>query len=195
MTRVVVLLLSWLYPFYLFEKIRVLQNHIISHKRSSGFATCGEDFYVAENTSFHGVKNIHLGQNVQIFKNCRIEAIESYLTKKFTPQLIIGNNVSINNNVHIGCISSIAIADNVLIGSNVTIIDHNHGSTSTDDLRVAPRLRELTSRGFIKIESNVWIGSNVIILPNVTVGRNSVIAAGSIVTRDIKPYSIHYNKS
>ena len=179
---------------YFLEKLCALKNHVVSHKRSSGFASCGEDFYAAASTSFHGAKNIHMGQHVQIFQNCRVEAIATYLTTKFTPQLIIGNNVSLNNNVHIGCIRSIEIGDNVLIGSNVTIIDHNHGLTSINELRIAPRLRELTSSGSIKIESDVWIGSNVIILPNVTIGQNSVIAAGSIITKDIKPYSIHYNK-
>jgi acetyltransferase-like isoleucine patch superfamily enzyme len=45
-------------------------------------------------------------------------------------------------------------------------------------------------REFVKIEDDCWIAANTVILAGVTIGRGSVIAAGSVVTKDVPPYSI-----
>ena len=71
---------------------------------------------------------------------------------------------------------NIVIEDDVLIGESVTIMDHNaHG---VDPLK--RRTHTGTSNEII-IKRNVWIGSNVIILPGVIIGENSIVAAGSVV--------------
>ena len=49
----------------------------------------------------------------------------------------------------------------------------------------------LTTKGKIVVEDEVWIGANVTILPNVRIGRCSVIGAGSVVTKDIEPYTVY----
>ncbi len=75
----------------------------------------------------------------------------------------------------------------MLIGSNVLITDHSHGTTSEADLRLPPLLRPLADRGPVVIESNVWIGEGVCILPGVRVGTNAIIGANAVVTRDVPP--------
>lgn len=106
--------------------------------------------------------------------------------------LSIGDDVQVNDAVHIAAIGSVRIGDRVLIASRVFITDHNHGSYSgadQDSPLVPPALRKL-SFAPVSIEDDVWIGENVAVLPGVTIGRGSIIGTGSIVTHGVPPYSI-----
>jgi len=105
----------------------------------------------------------------------------------------IGNNVEVNDYVHIGAIQSVTIGDNVLIASKVFISDHNHGHYGTknrhDSPESIPKEREL-SYAPVVIANNVWIGESVSIMPGVTIGKGSIIGALAVVTRTIPPYCI-----
>ena len=109
----------------------------------------------------------------------------------YTPQIIIGNNVSINMDAEISAINSIIIEDGVQMASNVLIVDHYHGRIDKTDIEVGePSKRNLYSKGPVRIEKNVWIGYGVSILPNVTIGRGAIIGANSVITKSIAPYSV-----
>jgi len=106
--------------------------------------------------------------------------------------LKIGDNVEINDYVHIAAVLNIEIGNHVLIASKVFITDHNHGNYTGDDQShpmEPPKDRKLAAKP-VKIEDNVWIGEYVTILPGVTVGKGSIIGTSSVVTRDIPPYTI-----
>lgn len=137
-----------------------------------------------------GDRFIEVGENNLFGRFIRIEAISFFNGVSFSPRIIIGNNVVINPRTHIGAINYIQIKDNVLIGSNVLITDHLHGTTNIDDLKIQPNARKLVSRGGIIIEEDVWIGDNVVILSNVSIGRNSVIGANAVITKDVNPFSV-----
>lgn len=89
-------------------------------------------------------------------------------------KVIIGKNCGFSG-VAIRCFDSITIGNNVKCGANVTITD---GDSHPEDPRSGVNKP-------VVIEDNVWIGINVIILKGVTIGRNSFIGAGSVVTKDI----------
>ena len=135
-----------------------------------------------------GEKNIVIGDSFSARKNLRMEVYEGYLDHK--PFIKIGNDVCINFNVHIGAINGIEIGDNVLIGSNVLITDHDHGNTDFETLQIPPLKRPLVSKGKVNIKKNTWIGENVVILAGVTIGENSVIGANTVVTKDIPPNTV-----
>ncbi|WP_374710850.1 DapH/DapD/GlmU-related protein [Rhodococcus sp. USK10] len=78
----------------------------------------------------------------------------------------------------------IVIGDGVLLGANVIIADTDFHPTHGDLRRYAPIPKPQPS-DCVTIEENVFVGANAIILKGVQVGRNSVIGAGSIVTRDV----------
>jgi acetyltransferase-like isoleucine patch superfamily enzyme len=140
---------------------------------------------------FVGFESIKIGRNFISRYNLRIEAIK--LNNKIgleMPKVIIGDNVCINSDVHIGCIDLVSIGDNCLIGSKVLISDHDHGKFDSADLKLSPGKRKLFSKGGVVIERNVWIGEFVSILSGVTVGENSVVASNSVVTRSIPPNSL-----
>ena len=89
--------------------------------------------------------------------------------------LILGSGY-INNNLNLSCFEKIEIGNNVAIADNVCIRDSdNHDILTSKHIKTQP----------VKIENNVWIGMNVTILKGVTIGNGCIIAAGSVVNRDI----------
>lgn len=87
----------------------------------------------------------------------------------------------INHNAYIACFNKIEIGDNVAIGEYVIIRDSDNHNMIYDSYEMSKP---------IKIESNVWIGMRATILKGVTIGEGCVIAAGSVVTRNIPAYSL-----
>ena len=122
----------------------------------------------------------------------RLECLNTYSSNiKEPPLLEIGSNTSFGDYCHIGCINKIIIGDDSIFGSNVLIEDHNHGDYSHGIDDSLKRKASLFSKGPIIIGKNVWVGDNVCILAGVTIGDNSVIGAGSVVTKDVEPNSIY----
>lgn len=107
----------------------------------------------------------------------------------------IGNNVIININCTFVDCNKIVIGNNVLIASNVQIYTATHPVDVNERLLANwsydnPHAFFNTYALPVTIEDNVWIGGGVIILPGVTIGKNSVIGAGSVVNKSIPPNSL-----
>lgn len=154
------------------------------------FKNVGIGTYFQIPYEINGANNIVLGNNVSARRRLQLETFEKHNGFKFSPQIVIGNNVSINFDVHIAAINQIVIEDNVLIASKVFITDHSHGNNLKESNLLPPSKRKLYSKGPVHIKKNVWIGEGVCIMPNVTIGINSIIAANSVVTKDIPPNCI-----
>lgn len=105
--------------------------------------------------------------------------------ERYKPEIIIGNDCSINEYCHITAINKITIGDGLLTGRFVYIGDNSHGGLSWEEAELPPSKRHLQSKGEIVIGRNVWIGDKVSIFGGVTIGDNVIIGAGSIVTHDI----------
>ena len=76
-----------------------------------------------------------------------------------------------------------------MFGPFVTLHDHDHVYKTKENMKTSGYITKP-----IIIEDDVWIGGNVVILKGVTIGKGSVIAAGTVVTKDIPPHTIIYNK-
>lgn len=90
----------------------------------------------------------------------------------------IGKNVFFNHNCSLTAKETITIGDNAVIANNVVIVDHDHQFGSfgvTNGYTVAP----------VCIKENVWIGANSVILKGVTIGEGAIIAAGSVVNKNV----------
>jgi acetyltransferase-like isoleucine patch superfamily enzyme len=95
----------------------------------------------------------------------------------------IGRNVFVNQNCTFYDLGGLDIADDVMIGPNVSIITSGHP--------VEPSRRHaFTIAKTIVIERNVWIAAGATIIGGVTVGENSVVAAGSVVTKNVPPNTL-----
>ena len=102
-----------------------------------------------------------------------------------------GASIHIGNHVFIGCscefniTKKIDIGDNCLIASGCRFIDHDHG------IRLDSLIRTQSGpQDAIKIGNDVWLGCNVVVLKGVEIGAGSVVAAGAIVTKSIRPNEI-----
>jgi len=89
----------------------------------------------------------------------------------------IGKNVFINVDCVFLDLGGITIEDNVLIAPKVSLLSEGHP--------LAPENRQSLVPGRIHIKKNAWIGAGATILPGVTIGENSVVAAGAVVSKDV----------
>ncbi len=96
--------------------------------------------------------------------------------------LLIGKGVFINSGSSVCAHGSITIGDRTLIGPDVMIIDTSFHEVYARHRVAAPRP--------IVLESDVWIGAKVSILPGVRIGRGAIVAANSLVNEDVEPFTI-----
>src|ERR1700759_4365621 len=98
-------------------------------------------------------------------------------------EIRVGRNVFVNQNCTFYDLGGLDIGDDVMIGPNVSIITSGHP--------IAPSQRRagVTAKPIV-IERNVWIGASATIIGGVTVGENSVIAAGSVGTKNVPPNTL-----
>ena len=117
---------------------------------------------------------------MNIGKNCKIQN-KVYVGNG--QNVRIGNNCEINENVKL---RHVTIQDDVLIAPGASIIGINHNYEDPHKLirEQGDKIEEVT------VESDVWIGTNAIILPGVKIGKGCVISAGAVVTKDCEPYGI-----
>lgn len=104
--------------------------------------------------------------------------------------ITIGERCNIGAFNHITSTNFIKIGDDFLSGKWVTITDNSHGNTTYENLIIPPAKRLVYSKGPVIIGKKVWVGDKVTILPGVIIGDGAVIAANSVVTKDVPSYSV-----
>ena len=129
-------------------------------------------------------RNIHLGKYAQIIcssDNC--VRFTSWPSKQADAEIVIGDYCLISPGVRISAAQSIHIGDNCMLAAMVTISDSDwHG--------IYNRIRPFRCTKPVVIENNVWLGERVIVMKGVTIGENSVVGAGSVVTKNIPPNTV-----
>lgn len=100
--------------------------------------------------------------------------------------LTVGDDVDFALGVIVSTAGGVDIGDRVLIGYNTCILSTNHKiPESKGKIFLSGH-----SKAEVKIENDVWIGAGCIILPGVTIGEGAVIGAGSVVTKNVEPFTI-----
>lgn len=141
-------------------------------------------FYLPRGSGIYHPQNITIGKNFGISQFCQLYCQDPDSGSK----LIIRDDVCLNNNVimiadHGG---QITIGNKTMIGPFTVLRAANHRFDNPN----VPIVDQGHLPGVINIEEDVWIGAHVTVLKDVNIGKSSIIGAGSIVTRDIPPYSI-----
>ena len=100
----------------------------------------------------------------------------------FGKNIRVGKNVFINHACTFMDRGGITIEDNVLVGPKVNLITINHPQD--------PAKRQSTISTPIVIKKNAWLGAGAMIMPGVTIGENSIVSAGAVVTKDVPPNTV-----
>jgi len=169
-------------------KLSMFFSQIIYGKRlkiSEPFAVWGKVRFL-----FLGNGSIEIGPNfhcvssrkrsvITLFSPCHLTIIDQ-------GRILIGDHVGLNGTTIVSRLR-VSIGSNTMIGPNTIIIDH-------DSHTPWPSFKRWTTNGIaseIIIENDVWIGMNCLILKGVKIGVGSVIAAGSVVTKNVEPNSLY----
>ncbi|MGD1872862.1 MAG: DapH/DapD/GlmU-related protein [Mastigocoleus sp.] len=167
------------------------------------FGRIGKSVYIQEGVDFLDTHLIEIGDRVHLFKGIRIDAAGHP-----NNSILIGDGVAMERNSEIGALDNtyVQISENTFIGSGVSIagpgnikigkrcliashvgIFANNHNFADPDKYIADQ--GVTRKG-IEIGNDCWLGHAVTVLDGVTIGEGCVIGAGSVVTKDIPPYSI-----
>ena len=138
-----------------------------------------------------GRKFIDFGKSLTTGVGCRFDCFSG--VNPSSKKLLFGDNVQINDYVHIVAMQNVTIGNNVLMASHIFISDNSHGSYKGDENdtnpNVPPIKREYATAP-VSIGDNTWIGEGVIIMPGVTIGKGCVIGAHSVVSKSIPDFSV-----
>lgn len=137
---------------------------------------------------YNEINSIDIASQVTIGAFSEIVVEDKFSTEKISSKLLIQESVVIGSCANIRASGGqIFIGRNSLVGQKVSLIASNHKLSSQMPYRNLP----LDDRkNGIYINENVWLGAGVTVLPGCTIGMNSVVGAGSVVTKNIPPNEI-----
>ena len=163
-------------PQFLGKKCQILYPKLIQIGSGSKF---GDYCYVTSLTQ----TGINIGSSVTIGNFAIIQGASSPLNPG--ERLVIGNNSYIGPRANIGIGGQIEIGEHCQIGSDFIAVSENHGISKEG----IPTLDFVTRKG-ISIGNNCWIGHRVTVLDGVSIGDNSIIGAGAVVTKSFPENSV-----
>lgn len=158
----------------------------------------GDHFQIGQETRLDGARLI-----VREPRDCRVSIgdssnVECNITLERKGAVVnIGSRSHIGGGTAISAASLVEIEDDVLVAFDALIMDHNSHSLDFEQRQYA--LRDWIAGAFtwegvsiapITIKSKSWIGARAIILRGVTIGEGAIVAAGSVVTRDVAPWTV-----
>lgn len=151
----------------------------------SRFASWGKKSRLVPPATLHIPYRVSVGDRVMIREHVWLNVKDQRTDGRAA--LIIGDGTYIGPFVHINAWQDVVLEPNVLIADRVFISDSSH---NFEDQNVPIRLQGDSFEGSVLLCSGCWIGIGAVILPGVTVGRNSVVAANAVVTCDVPAHTI-----
>ncbi len=137
---------------------------------------------------YDSLDSIEIGNQVYIGQCCEIFVVKNSPFTKISGRLIIRDRVVIGAFANIRAAGGeIAIGRDTILAQNVSLIASDHTISNEKPYRDLPWNE---SKIGIVIEENVWIGAGVTVLPGCVIGKNSVIGAGSVVTKSVPPNEV-----
>lgn len=152
---------------------------------------CGKNVKFEDYAEIHGLcsEGLNFGNYVTISRGVMIRP-SSYYGGDYGIGLTMGEHSSIGPYGYVGCSGRITIGKNVMFGPKCSLFAENHVFSDTQS---SIKSQGVQQKG-ITVEDDCWIGSNVTILDGVTIGKGSVIGAGTLVTKDIPAGSVVIDK-
>lgn len=165
------------------DKVRILIQRCIYSFQYQSF---GKNSLVESPDRVIGKKYISIGKNVRILHHIRMEAVDRWGDKRFTPAIQIGDNVSIGQNFHVVATDKLIIGANTTISGNVLITDNNHEyeEIGTHVLE-QPLKSEKTEVG-----ENCFIGYGAVIQAGTVLGKQCIVGSNAVVRGKFEDYSV-----
>lgn len=153
--------------------------------------TCGKNVKFEDFSEIHGLcsDGLVFGDYVTISRGVMIRP-SSYYGNDLGKGLVMGEHSSIGPYGYVGCSGMITIGKNVMFGPKCSLFAENHNFS---DIEKNIKSQGVNKKG-ITVEDDCWIGSNVVILDGVTIGKGSVIGAGTLITKDVPAGSVVMDK-
>jgi acetyltransferase-like isoleucine patch superfamily enzyme len=151
------------------------------------FKYFGENSIIEKPTWTNNPEHIHIDKNVRIGAYSWIQTVTEHNGKRYNPLLEIKENTQIGRFAVISANNYIQIGKNVLISERVFISDHIH---EYENINIPIIEQPASMDGSVMIGDDCWLGIGCCILPNVEIGRHSIIGSNAVVTKNIPPYSV-----
>lgn len=163
---------------YVKKILTILYSVFISQK----FRECGRGFRIHFPSILNCPSRIKIGADVTIGTHCWLNCTHA---SQEEIALEVGDGCHIGRFVHINAWEKVVLEPNVLLADRVHISDMSHVYSDP----VVPVMNQGTEfRKPVIVKSGAWIGIGAVILPGVTIGRNAVIGANAVLTRDVPDY-------
>jgi lipopolysaccharide O-acetyltransferase len=136
---------------------------------------------------------MRIGENFAAGDGVWLDAITWFAGKSYEPELRIGRNCNLSDQVHVACTNRVVIGEGFLCGSRVIISDHGHGVYAGEGQSsplVRPVERVLSNDKSVVIGRNVWVGDGVAILGGAEIGDGAVVGANSVVNGVVEAGSV-----
>jgi len=150
------------------------------------FGAIGSRTIIRRPLLIRGAKGIEIGQRCGIRDGARIELFPS---EGHVPTLVLGDDVSIEQDLHLGCMFGVKIGDRVTISARCTILDFSHPYQDVED-ESSLVTRVSTQPTPVEIGEGCLIGIGSVILPGVKLGKRCVVGANSVVTKSMPDYTV-----
>lgn len=170
---------NWVVMFKLADFLKKIITRIYSYWICSNLKSSGKNSFIKYPTYINYSDQIELGNNVVIYQDAWFDLSPVQNTGTL---LKIGNNISIGRSFKVSVRERVDIEDDVLIADFVWISDYGHGH---DDLEVPVIRQPHIEPSPVKIKSGSFIGIGARIFPGVTIGKNAVVGANTVVKKDV----------
>ena len=146
----------------------------------------GKNTCVYKPMQISGKKYISIGERCNICEGARIEAIDRWGDKHYEPEIIIGDNTSFENFIHLVSAGKISIGHDCVFSSRVFIAQCEHEYITLNEKVMNQRL----TTADITIGDYCFLGMDVKVFPGVNIGNNVIVGANSIVMNDLPEYTV-----
>ena len=149
------------------------------------FAFFGKYSLIGKMCKFNDSHLISIGSGVTISDFAWLNASDALKKERVT--LSIGDKSYLGSHIQINAFGNVKIGENVLIADRVFISDADH-KYKNKDMPIKDQGDEY--KGAVNIKDGCWLGINSVIMPGVTIGKNAIVTANSVVLKDVDDYSI-----
>ncbi|MFQ2262622.1 acyltransferase [Aeromonas dhakensis] len=171
------------YEFY-FRVCRKIKGILSFYIYCFCFKKIGRKSTIYKPDMLQGMKFISIGERTHFQQGLWILALRT--DSNIKPNINIGNDVYVGRYAHIVSIKNVNICNNVLIADKVYISDNIH---QYHDTSKPIKDQPILCKGSVTINEGAWLGENVCVI-GASVGKNSVVAANSVVTKDVPDYTV-----